>query len=161
MTVPAAFRMRLNPFAFLREVRDFFDGPVVLAGGIANGQAIRAAQILGADGVYMGTRFLAASESLASEDYKAALATSGADDIVLTTAVSGLPGNFLRQSLERYGLHRTGGAGELFNTNRGNRGQALARHLECRACSRRNTHYRAGRGHRAGTGRGIPAMHLA
>lgn len=104
----------LNPFAFLREVRGFFDGPVVLAGGIANGQAIRAAQTLGADGVYMGTRFLAASESLASEDYKAALAASGADDIVLTTAVSGLPGNFLRKSLERHGLHRAGGAEQAF-----------------------------------------------
>lgn len=95
----------LNPFAFLREVRSFFDGPVVLAGGITDGRAIRAAQLLGADGVYMGTRFLAAQESLASEDYKNTLAASSADDIVLTTAVTGMPGNFLRSSLERYGLY--------------------------------------------------------
>ena len=95
----------INPFAFLREVRSFFDGPVVLAGGITDGRAIRAAQLLGADGVYMGTRFLAAQESLASEDYKRTLAASSADDIVLTTAVTGMPGNFLRSSLERYGLY--------------------------------------------------------
>jgi nitronate monooxygenase len=96
---------RINPFAFLREVRSFFEGPIVLAGGITDGRAIRAAQLLGADGVYMGTRFLAAQESLASEDYKITLAASGADDIVLTTAVTGMPGNFLRSSLERYGLY--------------------------------------------------------
>ena len=104
----------INPFAFLREVRDFFDGPLILAGGITDGRAIRAAQLLGADGVYMGTRFLAAQESLASADYKATLTTSSADDIVLTTAVSGLPGNFLRSSLERYGLHSEHGGIQAF-----------------------------------------------
>lgn len=95
----------INPFAFLREVRCFYDGPIVLAGGITDGRAIRAAQLLSADGVYMGTRFLAAQESLASEDYKRTLAASSVDDIVLTTAATGMPGNFLRSSLERYGLY--------------------------------------------------------
>lgn len=94
----------LSPFAFLPEVRKIFDGPIVLAGGIANGRAIRAAQMLGADAVYMGTRFLAATESLAHVDYKTTLVASNADDIVLTSAVSGMPGNFLRSSLERFGL---------------------------------------------------------
>lgn len=104
----------INPFAFLREVRCFFDGPIVLAGGITDGRAIRAAQLLGADGVYMGTRFLAAKESLASEDYKHTLAISSADDIVLTTAVTGMPGNFLRSSLERYGLYSEPESGQTF-----------------------------------------------
>lgn len=95
----------LNPFSFLREVRHFYDGPVVLAGGITDGRTIRATQLLGADGVYMGTRFLAAEESLASADYKKTITGSNADDIVLTAAVTGMPGNFLRSSLELHGVN--------------------------------------------------------
>lgn len=105
----------INPFAFVREVRAFFDGPIILAGGIGDGRAIRAAQMLGADGVYMGTRFLAAEESQAVPDYKTTLVTSGADDVVLTKAVSGMPGNFLRSSLERYGLHPSQGGDQNFS----------------------------------------------
>lgn len=95
-----------NPFAFVRAVRERFDGPVVLAGGGADGAAVLAAQVLGADLVYMGTRFIATRESLAVEDHRAALVRASIDDIAQTTAVSGLPANFVRQSLESFAPSR-------------------------------------------------------
>ena len=70
----------LNPFVFVRAVRAFFDGPLVLAGGIADGHALRAAQALGCDLAYMGTKFIATRESMADERYKEMLVTSSADD---------------------------------------------------------------------------------
>src|SRR5882724_4280323 len=75
----------LNPFVFVRAVRAFFDGPVVLAGGIGDGHALRAAQALGCDLAYMGTKFIATRESLADVRYKEMLVASSADDILLTT----------------------------------------------------------------------------
>src|SRR6185312_9804392 len=83
----------LNPFAFVRAVRKFFSGPIVLAGGISDGHALRAAQALGCDLAYMGTRFIATRESLADERYKQMLVKSTADDILLTTAFTGLQTN--------------------------------------------------------------------
>ena len=94
----------LNPFAFVRAVRAFFDGPVVLAGGISDGQALRAAQVLGCDLAYMGTRFIATQESLADPRYKAMLVDASADDILLTTAFTGLQTNMLRPSIVAAGL---------------------------------------------------------
>jgi nitronate monooxygenase len=94
----------LNPFAFVRAVRAFFDGPVVLAGGIADGHALRAAQALGCDLAYMGTKFIATRESMADVRYKEMLARSSADDILLTTAFTGLPTNMLRASIVAAGL---------------------------------------------------------
>lgn len=94
----------LNPFAFVRAVRGFYDGPVLLAGGISNGVALRAAVTLGADLGYMGTRFIAASESMASDAYRAMLVGSDIDDVMLTRAFTGLPASFLRPAVVASGL---------------------------------------------------------
>ncbi len=94
----------LNGFAFVRAVRAFFDGPIVLAGGIGDGQALFAASALGCDLGYMGTRFIAASESLASDEYKTMVVDSSIDDILLTKAFTGLPTSMLRPAIVKAGL---------------------------------------------------------
>jgi nitronate monooxygenase len=94
----------LNPFAFVRAVRGFFNGPIVLAGGIADGHALHAAEVLGCDLAYMGTKFIATRESMADERYKAMLVESSADDILLTTAFTGLQTNMLTPSILAAGL---------------------------------------------------------
>lgn len=94
----------LNPFAFVRAVRAIFDGPIVLAGGMTDGTSIRAAEMLGCDLVYVGTRFIAARESLASPDYRDMVVAASMDDVVLTRAFSGIDASILRSSLERAGL---------------------------------------------------------
>ncbi|MFI6215768.1 NAD(P)H-dependent flavin oxidoreductase [Nocardia brasiliensis] len=93
-----------NPFAFVRAVREFFDGPVVLAGGVADGVALRAAITLGADLAYMGTKFLATAESMADPAHKELVAASGLDDVVLTSAFTGLPTNMLAGSMRALGI---------------------------------------------------------
>ncbi|MBK5356102.1 nitronate monooxygenase [Pseudomonas sp. TH41] len=95
---------KLNPFAFVPAVRQFWDGPIALAGAIGDGRAIAAMQMLGADLAYMGTRFIATYESLASEQYREMLVTSDADDVVLTDEVTGIPANLLRSSLVKCGF---------------------------------------------------------
>lgn len=94
----------LNPFAFVRAVRAFYDGIVVLAGGISDGHALHAAEVLGCDLAYMGTKFIATQESMADERYKRMLVESSADDILLTTAFTGLQTNMLRPSIVAAGL---------------------------------------------------------
>jgi nitronate monooxygenase len=94
----------LNPFVFVRAVRGFFGGPIVLAGGIGDGHALRAAHALGCDLAYMGTKFIATRESMADTRYKQMLVTSSADDIVLTTAFTGLQTNMLKPSIAAAGL---------------------------------------------------------
>lgn len=94
----------LNPFAFVTAVRKFFAGPLVLAGAISNGRLIHVAEELGADFVYAGTPFIAATESMATDDYRQMLIESNADDIQLTAEVTGIPANMLRKSLERSGF---------------------------------------------------------
>jgi nitronate monooxygenase len=94
----------LNPFAFVRAVRGFFAGPLMLAGGISDGHALRAAQVLGCDLAYMGTRFIATDESMADIGYKDMLVRSNADDILLTRAFTGLQTNMLRPSIVAAGL---------------------------------------------------------
>jgi nitronate monooxygenase len=93
-----------NGFAFVRAVRAFYDGPVVLAGGLGDGASLWAAQALGADLGYMGTRFIATPESLASAQYRDHLVSATLDDVVLSSAVTGLPANWLRDSLADAGL---------------------------------------------------------
>lgn len=93
-----------NPFAFVRQVREIFDGPVVLAGGVADGTALRAAQVLGCDLAYMGTRFIATQESLAKNRYKDMIVDARLDDILLTRAFTGLETNMLRPSIAAAGL---------------------------------------------------------
>lgn len=94
----------LNPFAFVRAVRTFFDGIIVLAGGISDGCALHAAEVLGCDLAYMGTKFIATPESMADDRYKQMLVASSADDIVLTTAFTGLQTNMLKPSIIAAGL---------------------------------------------------------
>jgi nitronate monooxygenase len=93
-----------NPFAFVRAVRAVFDGPVVLAGGVADGVALNAAIALGCDLAYMGTRFIATQESLAADRYKEMLVRCTLDDIVLSRALTGLETNLLRPSVELAGM---------------------------------------------------------
>lgn len=99
----------LAGFAFLPEVRQFWDGPVVLAGAISDGRAVRAAEVLGADLAYLGTRFIATRESMAADGYKDLLIKSGAEDVALTNAVTGVPANFLSESLAAAGYDPKGG----------------------------------------------------
>lgn len=94
----------VNPFAFVRAVRKFWDGIVVMAGGMADGHAVAAAQALGCDLAYMGTKFIATRESLAKESYKQMLVQSRLDDVLLTRAFTGLETNMLRPSIEAAGL---------------------------------------------------------
>jgi nitronate monooxygenase len=94
----------LNPFAFVRAVRGFFDGPLVLAGGIGDGRALLAARLLGCDLGYMGTSFIATAESMAAPDYKQMLVDSGIDDVVLTKAFTGLPTSMLAPAIRAAGL---------------------------------------------------------
>lgn len=93
-----------NPLAFVRAVREFFDGPLVVAGGISDGHALWAARVAGFDLGYMGTRFIAAQESLAGDDYRHTLCTSTLDDVVLTRAFTGLRSSILASSIRANGL---------------------------------------------------------
>ena len=94
----------MNPLAFVRAVRQFYDGPIVLGGGVSDGTALRAAEVLGADLAYMGTHFVAATESMAPADYRDLLVASELDDVILTRAFSGLPANMLRPAIINAGL---------------------------------------------------------
>jgi nitronate monooxygenase len=94
----------VNPFALLPQVRARFGGLIILAGAISDGRSILAAQALGADLVYMGTRFIATEESLAGADYKAMIVAAETKDIVYTPSISGLPASFIRQSIEAAGM---------------------------------------------------------
>ena len=92
-----------SPFALAAEIRQFFDKTLLLAGCLNHGHEILAAQLLGADLAYMGTRFIATTESKAQSAYKQMLLEAHAADIVHTPAVSGIPASFLRPSLEQAG----------------------------------------------------------
>lgn len=94
----------LSPFALVREVREFYDGTIILSGAIASGDSILAAQALGADLAYMGTRFIATEEANAGPDYKQALVESIAEDIVYTNLFTGVHGNYLKASIVAAGL---------------------------------------------------------
>lgn len=94
----------LSPFALLAEVREFFDGTVLLAGGLSRGEQVAAALAMGADLAYMGTRFIASAECLAAPAYKDMLTGARAADIVYTAALSGIPANYLRPSIQAAGL---------------------------------------------------------
>ena len=94
----------ISPFALTAEVRRFFDGPIVLSGAIATGRAIAAAQAIGADLAYVGTRFIATREARASEAYQQMLLAATAKDIVYTPYFSGIYGSYLRQSVVAAGF---------------------------------------------------------
>ncbi len=94
----------LNPFALVTEVRRFFDGPLALSGAISTGRGVLSARVLGADFAYMGTRFIASTEANANPAYKKMLVESGASDITYTPFFTGVPGNYLAQSIRAAGL---------------------------------------------------------
>jgi nitronate monooxygenase len=94
----------LSPFALVTEVRKFFTGPLVLAGAIGNGRGILAAQALGADFAYMGTRFIATREANASQAYQDAIVAGTAADVVYTPYFTGVAGNYLKPSIVAAGL---------------------------------------------------------
>lgn len=94
----------MSPFALLSEIRSVFDGMLVLSGAMNSGRDIAAARMMGADLAYLGTRFLATRESLASQAQKEMTRSARAGDIVYTASISGVPANFLRRSLEAAGL---------------------------------------------------------
>jgi nitronate monooxygenase len=94
----------LSPFALLAEIREFFDGPVVLSGALSNGRQLRAAEVMGADYGYMGTRFIATAEAHVSDEQKRMMLESTAADIVYTPYFTGIRANYLRQSVIKAGL---------------------------------------------------------
>jgi len=94
----------LSPFALVGEVRRLFDGPLILSGSIASGGAILAAQAMGADLAYVGTRFIATQEAHATDSYKQAIVAASASDIIYTNLFTGVHGNYIRASIEAAGL---------------------------------------------------------
>lgn len=93
-----------NPFALVEEIRSFYKGTLILAGTITKGKDILAAQTMGADFAYMGTRFIATEESMAQPEYKKMLVASHIDDIMYTDGISGVNANFLIPSIEKSGI---------------------------------------------------------
>ncbi len=94
----------LSPFALISEIREWFDGPLLLSGSIATGGAILAAQAMGADLAYIGSPFIATEEARATEDYKRGIVEGGGEDIVYTNLFTGVHGNYLRASIVNAGL---------------------------------------------------------
>ena len=103
----------LNPFAFVNEVRRIFNGTLLLAGCISTGRDILAAQVMGADLAYMGTRFIAAQEANAPEAYKAMIVNSETKDIIYTPQFTGVNANFLAPSIANCGLNPNKVSGPL------------------------------------------------
>ncbi len=94
----------LSPFALIQEIREWFDGPLLLSGSIATGDAVLAAQAMGADMGYIGSAFIATKEANADEAYKQAIVDYAADDIVYSNLFTGVHGNYLKPSVRAAGL---------------------------------------------------------
>ena len=94
----------VSPMALIQEIREWFDGPLLLSGAIATGDAVLAAQAMGADLAYIGSAFIATEEANAEQGYKQAIVDYGADDIVYSSLFTGVHGNYLRPSIEAAGL---------------------------------------------------------
>lgn len=95
---------QISPFSFIKEVRNMFNGIIVVAGGITNGEQILASNILGADMCYIGTRFIASKEAFADQKHKQMIVDSSIDDIVVTDKFTGYNANFMKKSLENCGI---------------------------------------------------------
>lgn len=93
-----------SPFALMREIREWFDGPVALSGSIAHGASVLSAQAMGADLAYIGSAFIATKEANAVEGYKDNIVEAKASDIVYSDLFTGVSGNYLRQSIEKAGM---------------------------------------------------------
>ena len=89
---------------FIDEVRQFFDGPLIVGGGISTGRAVKAVELLGADFAYLGTRFLAVDESLINDAYRQMVWDSQMEDLIASRAITGALGNWMRASVEAAGL---------------------------------------------------------
>lgn len=96
-----------NPFALVEDIRSIYKGAILLAGAINNGKQVLAAENMGADFAYIGSRFIATEESLASDEYKQMLLQAQIDDIIYTDGVSGVNASFIRQSIEKAGIDIT------------------------------------------------------
>jgi nitronate monooxygenase len=94
----------VSPMALIQEIREWFDGPLLLSGAIATGDAVLAAQAMGADLAYIGSAFIATEEANAEQGYKQAIVDFGADDIVYSNLFTGVHGNYLKPSIEAAGL---------------------------------------------------------
>ena len=95
---------QMNPFAFISQIREFWDGLLIVGGSVSNGQTVRAIEVMGADMAYIGSRFIATTESMASDEYKAIVVQSEASDVVLSPIFSGVPAHYLKPSIARAGL---------------------------------------------------------
>lgn len=93
-----------SPFALIQDIREWFDGPLLLAGAIANGGAVLAAQAMGADLAYIGSPFIATHEAQAIDEYKQAVVEAKSKDIIYSNLFTGVHGNYLRSSIERAGM---------------------------------------------------------
>ena len=93
-----------SPFALIQEIREWFQGPLALSGSMASGDAILAAQAMGADLAYIGSAFIATEEARASDDYKRMIVESNSDDIVYSNLFTGVHGNYLKGSIVKAGL---------------------------------------------------------
>jgi nitronate monooxygenase len=93
-----------SPFALVEEIREWFDGPLALAGAIATGRGVLAAQAIGADLAYIGSAFIATDEARAADDYKRAVVEGASDDIVYSNLFTGVHGNYLKCSIRNAGL---------------------------------------------------------
>ena len=117
----------INPFSLVAQVREFFPKTIILAGSISRGDDVLAAQAMGADLAYVGTRFIATEESNAQPEYKQMILDSEATDIIYTPAVSGIPASFMKASLDKAGIT------ELVTHSEGKIGEKLALGDEAKA----------------------------
>jgi len=93
-----------SPFALVQEIREWFDGPLALSGSISTGDAVLAAQAMGADFAYLGSAFIATVEARASDAYKQCIVDSNSDDIVYSSLFTGVHGNYLKPSVRNAGM---------------------------------------------------------
>ena len=93
-----------SPFALIQEIREWFDGPLLLSGAIANGGAVLAARAMGADLAYIGSAFIATDEARAADEYKRMIAECSSKDIVYSNLFTGIHGNYLKPSIARAGM---------------------------------------------------------
>jgi nitronate monooxygenase len=119
---------RWSPFALIQEIRQWFDGPLILSGAIANGGSVLAAQAAGADLAYVGSPFIATEEANAPDGYKQAIVDSGAADIIYSDLFTGVHGNYLRASIVNSGLDPDNlAAGNLDTMKFGSEGSSKAK----------------------------------
>jgi nitronate monooxygenase len=152
----------LSAFAFIDEVRKFFDGPLIVGGAISSGRGVLAAETLGADLAYMGTRFIACPETLVGDGYRDMLARAGVHDVIATAAVTGVMCSWLSESLAAAGFTDTTLAGTAGLTSPTfTASTSLEGHLRGRPGRRGDRPQRGGRRGRRGDHRRVHRGHPA